>query len=129
MNVDSFSSELAAIESAVASVADLLRGVPAETRWELKQELRQELALKLLEKKLTPNGLRVAASNWLLDAFKKERARRETEDDYARKTGKRYRCGPMWGPEWYPPHPDAVRHAWLACDGARMMHVKGRDNA
>lgn len=117
-------STLAAIASAVASVGDLWRSVPAHARYDLRQDLGQELALKLHSGKLTVNGLQVAAKHWLLDELRNVSRARETEAEYVAGAPRRYKHGDVWSPTWYAPHPDAEEFAPFACKEARLMHCK-----
>jgi|HubBroStandDraft_4_1064222.scaffolds.fasta_scaffold294010_2 hypothetical protein len=112
------------IDSAIASLGDLWRSVPAHERYDFRQDLRQELAIKLFQKSIDVSKLRTAAKNWLLNEFRNRTNRRELEAEYVASEGKRYRTGENWEPAWYPPMEGAEEHAPFACHGARCMHCK-----
>lgn len=121
------------IQAAIDACADLFGCVkPAERRFELKQDLSQELAIKLWRKCIRPEGLRVAARNWVIDWLRVETRQREVEREAA--VGARIghgRRSAEWQPKWYPPHGKPSDSANLrpsggdpfACMGARVMHV------
>lgn len=115
---------LAAIDAAVTSVGDLWRSVPANVRYDLRQDMRQELALKLIQGKLGKDGLTVAARNWLRNALRDIANVRDIESQYANGAMKRYKNGENWLPTWYAPHADAEEHAPFAMRDARVMHCK-----
>lgn len=111
--------DLKAIDRAVASIADR---VGPEDRFDCRQDLSISLLQRSERPENVPDWLRGAALKWAL-AFSEERKIRErTEREYHIGTRKRYKRGAIWQPKWWPPHPDAVEWAPLACAGARLIH-------
>lgn len=115
------SEELRLIGLAVASVRDRLG---PEERW----DLRQELAIKLIEHKPTGNvgaWLYTCARNWTSNFLRDQSAERRMLAEYRESAAVPGRRSPEnWFPTWYPPHPDAVEQAPFSCHGARLMHVQ-----
>jgi hypothetical protein len=116
--------DLKAIDSAVASVRHRLRV-------EDRDDLHQELALKLLLAKHRPENVRSwareCACNWvnhLLRDSAKQHGILNSVSNSGSEPPYRRRDKATWRPSWYPPHPSAIEFAWFACDGARVMNVK-----
>lgn len=114
--------QLAAVADAVDSVADRMS---PEDRW----DLRQEIALKLIELETPPENLaafaRECARNRVYNLKRDEVARRELERVYgANRSSPPYFHDSDWEPTWYPPCPGAKEFAPFACSGARVMTVK-----
>lgn len=111
-------ADVAIVDTAVRAV-EALRERP-EDRW----DLRQELCLAVLEGRLTMAGVHQGAQLRGKQLVRDEAHHRAAERASARGTAKLMKTGPIWKPTWFPPHKKAVEFAWLACDGARLMHVK-----
>ncbi len=100
-----------------------------------RADLCQRLALRLLSEDVedVEAWARVAARNLVSNDVRDEARRRELDTAYGEGTAKRYRSGPNFRPTWYPPHgkpcdPPNLRPSVgdpFACEGARVMHVKG----
>lgn len=111
-----------AIDDAVKSVSDRLS---PEDRW----DLRQDLAVRILESDTKPEDLPAFARRWAQDAVSNQKRdeahRRELERVYvANRSSPPYFHDGDWEPTWYPPHPDAKELCPFACLGARVMTVK-----
>lgn len=90
-------------------------------------DLRQELVIKLLERKEPPedakNWLLTCAKNWVANFLRDEKRRRELLSEM-KKTGalRPLRQGECWEPKWYAPSKTAQEYSPFACAGARLMH-------
>jgi hypothetical protein len=118
-------ADLEHVDAALLSVVELLKSVRPEERAAVRADLRQELSIKLWQKKINREGLRKSARNRLLDLFKVESRRKELDQESGHAPVPGRRRTELWRPTWYPPHPKATDRDWLACEGARVMHVKG----
>lgn len=110
-------AELGAIAAAVEEVREALS---PEDRFDLRQHLAELLLTRAAPPKNLRAWARTVARNWTKNLLRDAGARREL---LAAQNPGKYRTGDAWTPTWHPPHPDAVEGPWLACPGARVMHV------
>lgn len=91
-------------------------------------DVYQDLVIELLKCSSPPEKLQgwlyVVAGNLVADLvadrerFSKALAEMSKLPPYVRD------CA-IWEPSWYPPHAEATEYPPFACEGARLMHVKG----
>lgn len=113
----------------LSTIDDVVRTVGERLRYEDRFDLRQDLAIKLLNRGARPGDLRgwlrSCAHNWISDFWRVEYQHREMLR-WARPTP--YRKAPgCWAPAWYAPHAHAEEFAPLACEGARVIFCQGAD--
>ena len=111
------------------------RAVEFAGRWlpeHERDDIRQELAIKLVTASEPIENVSAwarACAPLMVAGLKREEARRrDIETQHAAGAG-RYRTGPNWTPNWYPPHATACEFAPFACAGARMMHRKKQNGS